>query len=215
MRQQRTYTPVDLLIGNLDNAMRTIFGKPQITERPDPAAGLDEPTLSDSERKLAAGLMRVNHAGEVSAQGLYAGQALTAKLPDVREKMERAALEENDHLAWCEKRVTELGEGVSILSPFWYLGSFGIGAIAGLAGDKWSLGFVAETEHQVIRHLDSHLQQLPVQDTKSRAIVEQMKEDEAHHATVAIEHGGAPLPTPVKKLMGLTSKVMTTLAQRI
>lgn len=215
MRQQRTYTPIDLLIGNLDNALRTIFGKPQITERPDPAAGVDEPQLSESERKLAAGLMRVNHAGEVSAQGLYAGQALTAKLPDVREKMERAALEENDHLAWCEKRVTELGEGVSLLSPFWYLGSFGIGAIAGIAGDKWSLGFVAETEHQVIRHLDDHLQQLPAQDAKSRAIVEQMKEDEAHHATVALEHGGAPLPAPVKQLMGLTSKVMTTLARRI
>ena len=215
MKQQRTYTPVDLLIGNLDNALRTLFGKPQITERPDPAAGLDEAQLSESERKLAAGLMRVNHAGEVSAQGLYAGQALTAKLPQVREKMERAALEENDHLAWCEKRVTELGEGVSILSPFWYLGSFGIGAIAGIAGDKWSLGFVAETEHQVIHHLDSHLQQLPAQDAKSRAIVAQMKEDEAHHATVALEHGGAPLPAPVKKLMGLTSKVMTTLAYRI
>jgi ubiquinone biosynthesis monooxygenase Coq7 len=215
MKQQRTYTPVDLLIGNLDNALRTLFGKPQVTERPDPAAGLDEAQLYESERKLAAGLMRVNHAGEVSAQGLYAGQALTAKLPEVREKMERAALEENDHLAWCEKRVTELGEGVSLLSPFWYLGSFGIGAIAGIAGDKWSLGFVAETEYQVIRHLDSHLQQLPAQDAKSRAIVAQMKEDEAHHATVALEHGGAPLPAPVKKLMGLTSKVMTTLAYRI
>jgi len=213
--KQRTYTPVDQLIGNLDNAVRTIFGKPMVTERPDPDAGMDEPQLSASERKLSAGLMRVNHAGEVSAQGLYAGQALTAKLPDVREKMERAALEENDHLAWCEKRVTELGEEVSILSPFWYLGSFGIGAIAGIAGDKWSLGFVAETEHQVIRHLDSHLQQLPSQDTKSHAIVEQMKEDEARHATVALEHGGAPLPMPVKKLMGLASKVMTTLAYRI
>lgn len=215
MKQQRTYTPVDLLIGNLDNALRTLFGKPMTTERPDPAADIDEAQLATSERKLAAGLMRVNHAGEVSAQGLYAGQALTAKLPEVREKMERAALEENDHLAWCEQRVTELGEGVSLLSPFWYLGSFGIGAIAGLAGDKWSLGFVAETEHQVIRHLDDHLQQLPAQDAKSRAIVAQMREDEAHHATVALEHGGAPLPAPVKKLMGLTSKVMTTLAQRI
>ncbi len=212
---QRTYTAVDHLIGNLDNAMRTLFGKPQVTERPDPAAELDEPPLSAAERKIAAGLMRINHAGEVSAQGLYAGQALTAKLPDVREKMERAALEENDHLAWCENRVTELGEGVSLLSPFWYLGSFGIGAIAGLAGDKWSLGFVAETEHQVVRHLDSHLQQLPPHDTKSRAIVQQMKADESHHATVALEHGGAPLPAPITKLMGVTSAVMTTLAQRI
>ena len=213
--KQRHYTTVDQLIGNLDTAVRTIFGKPQLSERSNPSAGLDEPALSEAERTLAAGLMRINHAGEVSAQGLYAGQALTAKLPEVREKMERAALEENDHLAWCEKRVTELGEGVSILSPLWYVGSFGIGAIAGIAGDKWSLGFVAETEHQVVRHLDGHLQTLPSQDSKSRAIVAQMRKDEAQHATVALEHGGAALPAPVKRLMGLTSKVMTMLAQRL
>ncbi|MDZ4263108.1 MAG: 2-polyprenyl-3-methyl-6-methoxy-1,4-benzoquinone monooxygenase [Pseudomonadota bacterium] len=212
--KQRSHTTLDQLIGNFDTAVRTIFGNPLVSERTDPALGLDEPALSEAERKTAAGLMRINHAGEVSAQGLYAGQALTAKLPDVREKMERAALEENDHLAWCENRVTELGERVSILSPLWYIGSFGIGAVAGLAGDKWSLGFVAETEHQVVRHLNSHLQELPPQDSKSRAIVTQMREDEAHHATVALEHGGAPLPVPIKRLMGLTSKVMTTLAQR-
>jgi len=211
----RHYTPVDKMIGNIDNAMRTIFGKPVITERPDPATNIEEADLTEQERKLSAGLMRVNHAGEVSAQGLYAGQALTARLPDVREKMERAALEENDHLDWCEKRVTALGENVSILSPFWYFGSFGIGAIAGIAGDKWSLGFVAETEHQVIRHLDDHLQRLPAKDAKSRAVVEQMKEDEAHHATVALQHGGAELPAPVKAMMKLTSKVMTTLAYKI
>lgn len=211
----RNYTPVDKVIGNIDNAMCTIFGKPVITERPDPAADITEADLNEQERKLSAALMRVNHAGEVSAQGLYAGQALTARLPDVRDKMERAALEENDHLDWCEKRVTALGEHVSILSPFWYFGSFGIGAIAGIAGDKWSLGFVAETEHQVIRHLDEHLERLPSQDTKSRAVVEQMKEDEAHHATVALQHGGAELPAPVKSMMGLTSKIMTGLAYRI
>jgi len=212
--KQRSHTTVDQLIGNFDTAVRTIFGKPLVSERADPALGLNEPQLSYAERKTAAGLMRINHAGEVSAQGLYAGQALTAKLPDVREKMERAALEENDHLAWCENRVTELGEKVSMLSPLWYVGSFGIGAIAGLAGDKWSLGFVAETEHQVVRHLNSHLQALPPQDNKSRAIVVQMREDEARHATVALENGGAPLPAPIKKLMEFTSKVMTTLAQR-
>ncbi len=212
---KRNYTPVDQMIGNIDNAMRTIFGKPIITERPDPAADIEEGQLNEQERKLSAALMRVNHAGEVSAQGLYSGQALTARLPDVREKMERAALEENDHLDWCERRVTALGEGVSILSPFWYFGSFGIGAIAGIAGDKWSLGFVAETEYQVIRHLDEHLEQLPVNDKKSRAVVEQMKEDEAHHATVAIQHGGAELPAPIKKMMGLTSKIMTGLAHKI
>lgn len=206
---------MDQLIGSFDTAVRTVFGKPPLSGRINPAASLEEPPLSGAERKLAAGLMRVNHAGEVAAQGLYAGQALTARLPEVRERMEHAALEENDHLAWCKQRVSELGEGVSILSPLWYAGSFGLGAVAGLAGDKWSLGFVAETEHQVVRHLDAHLQTLPPQDSKSRAIVAQMREDESHHATVALEHGGAPLPTPVKQLMGLTSKVMTTLAQRV
>lgn len=211
----RHYTPIDHLLFNVDQAVRTIFGQPQITERPDPAANVPEAELSAAERKLAAGLMRVNHAGEVSAQGLYQGQALTARLPEVREKMERAALEENDHLDWCERRVHELGERVSLLNPFWYAGSFAIGAIAGLAGDKWSLGFVAETEHQVIKHLDGHLAQLPPQDQKSRVIVEQMKSDEAHHATVALEYGGAPLPEPIKKVMALTSKVMTETAFRI
>jgi len=171
--------------------------------------------MSAAEKKHAAGLMRVNHAGEVSAQGLYSGQALTARLPDVREKMERAALEENDHLEWCERRLEELGSHKSLLNPLWYFGSFAIGAAAGIAGDKWSLGFVAETEHQVIKHLDEHLESLPEQDAKSRAVVEQMKEDEAHHATVALQHGGAELPEPVKKVMGLTSKVMTTLAYKI
>lgn len=211
----RHYSPIDHLLINMDQAVRTIFGQPHITERPDPAAHIPETELSEAERKLAAGLMRVNHAGEVSAQGLYQGQALTARLPEVRQKMERAALEENDHLDWCERRVHDLGERVSLLNPFWYIGSFAIGAAAGLAGDKWSLGFVAETEHQVIKHLDNHLEHLPAQDQKSRAIVEQMKMDEAHHATVALEHGGAPLPTPIKKLMALTSKVMTETAFRI
>jgi ubiquinone biosynthesis monooxygenase Coq7 len=211
----RHYSPIDHFLINADQAVRTIFGRPQITERPDPATNITEAELSDADRKLVAGLMRVNHAGEVSAQGLYQGQALTARLPEVREKMERAALEENDHLDWCERRVHELGERVSLLNPLWYAGSFAIGAIAGLAGDKWSLGFVAETEHQVVRHLDDHLAQLPPQDQKSRAIIEQMKTDEAHHATVALEHGGAPLPEPIKKVMALTSKVMTETAFRI
>ena len=211
----RNYTPADKIIGNIDNAMRTIFGRPQITERPDPAAGIAEGEMSDAERKHSAGLMRVNHAGEVSAQGLYTGQALTARLPDVREKMERAAMEENDHLDWCERRLDDLGSHKSYLNPVWYFGSLAIGAAAGVAGDKWSLGFVAETEHQVIRHLDEHLESLPKQDAKSRAVVEQMKEDEAHHATIALQHGGAALPTPVKKMMGLTSKIMTGLAYKL
>jgi len=211
----RHYSPADRVIGHIDNALRTIFGKPQITERANPAADIADAKLSEQERQRVAGLMRVNHAGEVSAQGLYTGQALTARLPDVREKMERAALEENDHLAWCEQRLDELGSHKSLLNPVWYFGSLTIGAAAGVAGDKWSLGFVAETEHQVIRHLDEHLAKLPPQDEKSRAVLSQMKEDEAHHATVALQHGGAELPGPVKLMMRTTSKIMTTLAYRI
>ena len=205
----RHYTPLDHLIINLDHAARTIWGRPHLTERSNPAEGIEEPELSESEARHVAGLMRVNHAGEVSAQGLYSGQALTARLPEVRDAMERAALEENDHLEWTERRLKELSSHKSLLGPFWFTGSFVIGAVAGAAGDKWSLGFVAETEHQVIRHLDEHIEQLPPQDKKSRAVLEQMKEDEAHHATVALEGGGAELPPPVKGLMKLMSKVMT------
>jgi len=207
---QRRLTPVDNLLATLDNGLRTVFGSPTLTERPNPAEGIDETELDRSERELAGRLMRINHAGEVSAQGLYQGQALTAKLPEVREKMERAALEENDHLEWCERRIHELGTHKSLLNPLWYLGSLTIGALAGAAGDKWSLGFVAETEHQVIRHLDEHLGQVPQKDQKTRAILKQMKEDEGHHATVALQHGGAQLPWPVRKLlMPIMSKVMT------
>lgn len=194
---------------NFDQALRTVFGKPQVTERTPPDTDLQQSELSKEEARHVAGLMRINHAGEVCAQALYQGQALTAKLPNVREKMERAAQEENDHLAWCENRLKELGDHTSYLNPFWYGGSFAIGALAGLAGDKWSLGFVVETERQVVKHLDSHLQQIPSQDEKSRAILEQMKIDEGHHATVALQAGGAELPTPVKKLMQTTSKLMT------
>lgn len=207
---QRRLTPVDQLLVNLDSGLRTIFGNPPLTERPNPAEGIEDTELSAEEREMAGRLMRINHAGEVSAQGLYQGQALTAKLPDVREKMERAAMEENDHLEWCERRLNELGTHKSLLNPAWYFGSLAIGAIAGAAGDKWSLGFVAETEHQVIKHLDEHLEQVSDKDQKTRAILEQMKEDEGHHATVALQHGGAKLPWPVRKiLMPLMSKVMT------
>jgi ubiquinone biosynthesis monooxygenase Coq7 len=196
----------------LDIGLRTLLGQPKITERTNPAADKTEAELSAAERQLAGRLMRINHAGEVAAQGLYQGQALTARLPQVREQMERAALEENDHLDWCETRAKELGTHVSLLNPVWYAGSAAIGALAGLAGDKWSLGFVAETEKQVDKHQEDHLAQLPAQDEKSHAILEQMKEDEGHHATVALEAGGSELPYPVKKLMGLTSKIMTRTA---
>ncbi|MES9989411.1 MAG: 2-polyprenyl-3-methyl-6-methoxy-1,4-benzoquinone monooxygenase, partial [Candidatus Thiodiazotropha endolucinida] len=163
----------------------------------------------EQERDLAARLMRINHTGEVCAQALYQGQALTAELPQIRDTMERAAQEENDHLAWCETRLNELDNRKSLLNPFWYAGSFMIGAAAGLAGDKWSLGFVAETEHQVEAHLNDHMQRIPAQDQKSLAILEQMKEDEIHHATVALEAGGANLPAPIKAAMKVTSKLMT------
>ena len=210
----RHLSPIDQFISQADHALRTVLGRPRITERPNPASA-SESKLSETERNRAAGLMRVNHSGEVSAQALYQGQALTAKLEEVRASMERAAMEENDHLAWTEQRLNELGSHKSLLNPVWYAGSFAIGAIAGTLGDRWSLGFVAETEHQVIRHLDNHLAELPKQDLRSRQILEQMKQDEAHHATVALEGGGSPLPGPVKKLMTAMSKVMTTSAYYI
>jgi ubiquinone biosynthesis monooxygenase Coq7 len=207
--QKREFNPTDRCIIGIDQALRTLFGRPQVTERRDPADTCPEAELSEHEQDLTARLMRINHTGEVCAQALYQGQALTAKLPEVRESMERAAQEENDHLDWCESRLKALDNRKSLLNPFWYAGSFFIGAAAGLAGDKWSLGFVAETEHQVEDHLESHLKQLPSQEQKCRAVLEQMKEDEIHHATVALEAGGAELPGPIKLAMKLTSKLMT------
>jgi 3-demethoxyubiquinol 3-hydroxylase len=208
----RQYSPFDQLIHGLDQALHTILGPAPEASRPNPATGKIEAELTAAERELAGRLMRVNHAGEISAQALYQGQALTARLPTVREKMEQASVEENDHLAWTEERIRELGTHTSMLAPLWYAGSFAIGALAGIAGDKWSLGFVAETEHQVIRHLDAHLARLPEQDAKSRTILEQMRADEARHATTALAAGGATLPEPVRQLMALTSKTMTATA---
>jgi ubiquinone biosynthesis monooxygenase Coq7 len=202
-------TPLDRLISEFDKVVTTVSGKPKSTERATPGEDLAEAELSDKERRHIAGLMRINHAGEVSAQGLYQGQALTAKLPDVRDTMARAAEEENDHLLWCEQRLEALSSHKSLLNPIWYLGSFTIGALAGKAGDKWSLGFVAETEKQVVAHLDSHLAQIPQKEQKSRAVLEKMKEDELHHGTVAMDAGGAVLPKPVQFLMGQVSKIMT------
>ena len=212
---KRHYSPLDQVITQFDTGLRSVFGGVNTTERTNPADSAEDTELSLAEKDLAGRFMRINHAGEVSAQGLYQGQALTAKLAEVREQMERAALEENDHLAWCRKRAQELGAHTSLLDPVWYLGSVAIGAAAGLAGDKWSLGFVAETEHQVVRHLDEHLAKISANDHKSRAILEQMKEDEGHHATTALKAGGNPLPESVKKLMRLTSKIMTRTAYRI
>jgi ubiquinone biosynthesis monooxygenase Coq7 len=205
----RQYTAADQLLIGLDQALRTLFGRPRVTERPNPAAGLPEAELSDRERTHVARLMRINHTGEVCAQALYQGQALTASLPEVRSRLERAAQEENDHLDWCERRLTELGNRKSLLNPLWYAGSFTIGAAAGLAGDKWSLGFVVETERQVEAHLDGHLHQVPAADRRSRVILEQMKMDEVGHAELAEAAGGAPLPAPVKLAMQVVSQVMT------
>lgn len=205
----RAYSPLDRQIINLDSALRAIFGRPQVTERPDPALGLPEPGLSEAERRHVARLMRINHTGEVCAQGLYQGQALTARLPEIRAKMERSAQEENDHLAWCERRLDALGDRKSLLNPLWYLGSFAMGAAAGLAGDRWSLGFVVETERQVESHLDEHLTQIPAHDARDRAVLQQMKADEIHHAEVAKSAGGAELPAPIRLGMRLASKVMT------
>ena len=199
------------MLGLIDTGLRTMFVTPE-SSRPNPAADIEDTELTSSERNLAGRLMRINHAGEIAAQGLYQGQAMTAKLPQVRDKMEQAAVEENDHLNWCATRVNELGTHTSHLAPFWYLGSMTIGALAGFAGDKWSLGFVAETEKQVVKHLDSHLQQISATDQKTHAILEQMKVDEGKHATVALQAGGATLPFPIQLLMQLSSKVMTRTA---
>ncbi len=205
----RHYSPLDQLLISLDQGVRTVFGRPHITERPNPAKGLPDTDLEDREREHTARLMRINHTGEVCAQALYQGQALTAKLPQVRSKMDRAAREENDHLDWCESRIDQLGGRKSLLNPLFYAGSFAIGALAGAAGDKWSLGFVAETEHQVESHLEDHLAQVPEKDQRTRVILEQMKEDEIDHANMALGAGGAELPGPIKMAMQLTSKVMT------
>lgn len=207
-----TYSPLDHLVINFDQALRTILGRPLATERINPADNHEDAELSETEKRLAIGLMRVNHCGEVAAQALYQGQALTAQMTDIRDTMTRCAHEENDHLVWCEQRVKELGGRVSVLNPVWYLGSFVIGAAAGAAGDRYSLGFVAETEKQVIEHLEEHLQRLPPQDQKSRAIVTQMAEDEGHHAVTALKAGGVALPSPIQWVMRQTAKVMTKTA---
>ena len=207
----------DKLINEVDQALRTVHTLAPTTERPNPSVDIKvENELSEEENKLSAKLMRINHAGEVSAQGLYRGQALTAKREDIREQMERSAMEENDHLNWCETRLDDLGAHKSYFGPLWYMGSFSIGAIAGLVGDKWSLGFVKETEDQVVKHLDEHIEKISQSDKPSLAILQQMKTDEAHHADIAVEAGAAKLPLPIRKvLMPLMSKVMTKTAARI
>lgn len=211
----RRLSPLDGLLLQVDRALRTLAVDAPAHERRSPAKEATEQVLSDEEKRHAAGLMRVNHTGEVCAQALYQGQALTAKLTSVRGEMEQAADEEIDHLAWCQERVKQLGSQSSVLNPIWYGLSFGIGATAGLISDKLSLGFVSATEDQVCQHLEHHLKELPPQDEKSRAIVEQMLVDEAKHAHSALNAGGLKFPAPVKGLMTLLSKAMTETSYRI
>lgn len=202
---------IETLILEFDAALRTVFASAP-TARPRPGEALPEAELSEDERRTVAGLMRVNHCGEVCAQALYRGQALTARRDETRKAMEQAAWEETEHLNWTETRIAEMGGHKSVLNPLWYAGSLAIGVVAGVLGDDWNLGFLAETERQVEGHLDSHLSRLPAGDARSREILEQMKADEIHHAETAIEQGARELPGPVKQVMRLSSKVMTGLA---
>ena len=208
-------TPVDRLIAGLDHALRTVNSAPTRAARENPAAGVEEAELSATERAHSAGLMRVNHAGEIAAQGLYQGHAAVARDPTIEAQMKRAADEELDHLAWCEERLRELGESPSMLRPFWYAGSFAIGAASGVLGDKWSLGFIEETERQVSDHLTGHLEGLPGQDAKSRAIVSRMREEEEEHGANAHAAGAAELPSPVRRLMKFVAGIMKATAYRI
>ena len=199
---------VDRLITGFDKGLRTVFA-PAHAARTTPGEAASDAVLDEQQRREAAALMRVNHTGEVCAQALYQGQALTAREAPARDALEQAAREETEHLAWTEQRIAELGGAKSVLNPLFYAGSFAIGAVSGLLGDRWNLGFLAETEQQVVKHLEGHLQRLPANDEKSRAIVQQMRDDESRHATTALAHGGAELPAPVKAAMKLSSKVMT------
>jgi ubiquinone biosynthesis monooxygenase Coq7 len=202
---------LDRLITAFDNGLRTLLA-PAHSARAVPGAALAEPEMTAPERQVAAALMRVNHSGEICAQALYQGQALTARNATARAALEQAAVEETDHLAWTAQRIEELGGRASVLNPLWYAGSFALGAAAGFLGDKWNLGFLAETERQVEGHLEGHLDRLPAQDEKSLAIVNEMKVDEARHARTAVDHGAAELPEPVTLAMKLGSRVMTRTA---
>ena len=205
---------LESLIVGFDRALRTLSGTVS-SARAMPGSNLPDPMLEAGERRHAAGLMRVNHTGEVCAQALYSAQALVARDPEIRARYERAAREEEDHLAWTQSRLAEMGDRVSLLNPLWYAGSFAIGLAAGVAGDRANLGFVVETERQVEEHLTSHMDRLPPGDAKSRAIVEAMRDDEARHAAMALDAGGLPLPYPVRRLMRGAADVMRAVAYRI
>jgi ubiquinone biosynthesis monooxygenase Coq7 len=214
--QHRPRDFIDQLVSHLDKGLRNTFTKP-VSNRPSPANDkLIDPIADNADlKRYSASLMRVNHVGEVCAQALYQGQALTSRSPEVRTKMHEAAEEEIDHLNWCYERIEQLDGRTSYLNPLWYLGSLAIGIGAGIAGDKWSLGFLAETEHQVVAHLNSHLDRLPKEDLVSRSIIEQMAVDEAEHAAMAKDNGAEDLPPIIKSLMRTSAKVMTTLSEKI
>ena len=210
MRQE---TPIDNLLVSVDRALRSVFATPAAARpipRPTRSEGVGDQALSEADKRTAASLMRVNHAGEVAAQALYHGQAAFARRPEVRDMLLEAAREEADHLAWCDQRLRELDSRPSLLGPLWYAGSFAIGAAAAVAGDAVSLGFVSETERQVEGHIDSHLDKLPPQDVRSRAVLEQMRSDEMAHGAAARAAGGVELPPPVQNAMRATARVMTT-----
>ncbi|MBQ4855422.1 2-polyprenyl-3-methyl-6-methoxy-1,4-benzoquinone monooxygenase [Rhodanobacter sp. B2A1Ga4] len=210
----RTLSPFDRLLAGCERALEAIAGTPR-AHRPSPAAGLAEAEFDEAERRHAAGLMRINHTGEVCAQALYFGQAALARNADNRQHLLHAAVEETDHLAWCAERLQQLDSRPSLLNPLWYAGSYAIGAAAALAGDPVSLGFVVETERQVEAHLAEHLEKLPVQDQRSRAVLTQMQSDEIRHAQAARQRGGIQLPFPLPQLMHASSMVMKTVAYRL
>jgi ubiquinone biosynthesis monooxygenase Coq7 len=210
----RMLSPLDRLLIGCERALEAIAGSPQ-PQRPSPAAGIAEAELDDTERNHAAGLMRINHTGEVCAQALYFGQAALARDADNRQHLLHAAVEETDHLAWCAQRLQQLDSRPSLLNPLWYAGSYAIGAAAAMAGDPVSLGFVVETERQVEAHLAEHLEKLPTQDGRSRAVLTQMQLDEIRHAEAARRRGGIDLPFPLPQLMHFSSLVMKTVAYRV
>ena len=210
----RALSPLDRLLVDAQNALGTLAGKP-VARRPNPAGSTPDVELDAAERRHAAGLMRINHVGEVCAQGLYFGQAAVARDPETREHLLEAAQEETDHLAWCGDRLQELDSRPSLFNPLWYAGSYTLGALAGLRGDGWSLGFVVETEHQVEAHLEEHLQTLPEADLRSREILKVMKADEARHAEHAEQAGARLLPQPIPSLMAAASQLMKAVAYRL
>ena len=205
---------IDDLIVGFDRALRTLASA-STSVRPYPAEHAESADLGEDEKAHAAGLMRVTHSGEICAQALYSGQAMTASNPVLKGELDQAAREETEHLAWTERRLEELGARTSLLNPLWYAGSFAMGAVAGLAGDRWNLGFLSETERQVEQHLGGHLDTLPQGDARSRAIVSQMRTDEGRHAQMAEDRGAARLPLPIRAVMRMTAKVMTTTAYRV